>query len=116
MVTSSTKHEMHLPEINIRLIRQGKKTIETRLNDKKRKKIKVGDTIKFTNKSKLTEKVLVRVTERLEYPTFSELFLNHPAFQFGGKDMEELMTIYKYYTIEDEKTFGALGIRFEKIN
>ena len=43
-------HVMKLKPSPMKLFREGHKTIELRLYDEKRKKIAVGDTIKFVNK------------------------------------------------------------------
>ncbi len=51
----------------------------------------------------------------MRHDTFSKLFDAAPAAYFGGKDKGELMTIYKYYTKEEEKRFGVIGIRLELI-
>ena len=44
-------HEMRLHNEPFVLIKNGTKTIELRLNDEKRRQIKVGDTVTFTNRS-----------------------------------------------------------------
>ena len=41
---------MHLDNKNYNLIKDGRKTIEMRLNDPKRASLEVGDVITFTNR------------------------------------------------------------------
>lgn len=106
-------HSMRLHPRPFALVKQGKKTIETRLNDEKRQEISVGDTIEFISRENPEEKVFVRVVSLEKYGTFSELFDSFPPEDFGGVDKENLMSIYQYYSKEDEQKYGVVGIRFE---
>lgn len=108
------KHTMRLHSHPFELILQGNKTIETRLNDEKRRSISVGDIIEFVSREDASQSIEVRVTERLEYDTFEKLFDSHSAEDFGACNKEELHGIYQYYTKEQEKKWGVLGIVFEK--
>ena len=49
------KHIMRLNPIPMENIRNGNKIIELRLYDEKRRKIAVGDTIKFVNSKNITD-------------------------------------------------------------
>ena len=42
-------HNMNLSPVPFEMIKSGQKTIELRLNDEKRQRIKTGDTIIFSN-------------------------------------------------------------------
>ena len=97
------------------LIRDGKKTIETRLYDEKRRDISIGDSIEFSNLDDPDQKLTVRVLALLHFKTFSDLFDAFPAEKFGGKDKEDLMGIYKYYSKEDEEKFTVLGIMIKPV-
>ena len=79
------------------LIREGKKTIETRLYDEKRRKIAIRDIIEFSNINDPHQKITVKVTALLNYATFSDLFDSFPPKDFGGTNKEDLMGIYRYY-------------------
>ena len=43
------KHNMKLQNKSFKMIKNENKEIEMRLNDEKRKKLSIGDTIEFTN-------------------------------------------------------------------
>lgn len=100
---------MNLNPIDFEKVRTGNKTIETRLYDEKRRSINVGDAITFWSNK---DKVNVVVTDLLKYKRFEDLFLNNDFDLFGGDSLENLMTIYKYYSKEDEEKFGVIGIKF----
>lgn len=108
------KHEMKLLAKPFKEILDGSKTVEFILNDEKRKKIKIGDTIEFSKLPDLTEKITVEVLELYQYPTFKDLLLF-----LGYKDEEltnKLQGIYSIYTIEEEKEQGVLGIKIKLLN
>lgn len=95
---------------------RGEKVIESRLYDEKRQKISVGDTIEFNENEKPENIVRVHVTEILRYPTFKELF-NSKASSIFGRESNELLLqeIRQFYSEEDERKYGVVGIRFEVI-
>ena len=67
------KHEMRLHPEPFNLIKKGTKTIEMRLYDEKRKQIKEGDIITFTNRE-TGEKIDTKVLKLHIYPSFEELY------------------------------------------
>ncbi len=56
------KHRMHLYKEPFEMIKSGKKKIEIRLNDEKRQKLKIGDTIVFSKLPDCKDKIEVKVT------------------------------------------------------
>lgn len=107
-------HQMHLDENPFNQIKNGTKTIEIRLNDEKRRQIKVGDTIRFTNL--ITNELLdTKVINLHKFPNFEELYKNFDKTSLGytkeeiasPKDMEA------YYPLEKQKKYGALGIEIK---
>ena len=85
-----------------------------RLNDDKRRKIQTGDIIEFTNTSTL-EKMSCLVVKIYNYKTFEELYLNHSKVSIGYKKDENAKPedMLVYYSMEEIKTFGALGIEIK---
>lgn len=108
-------HEMKLQPLPFEQIKSKTKTIEVRLNDEKRQKIKVGDDIDFSNTENKDKIIKTKVLGIVYNKNFSDLFDTFPATVFGGKDKEDLMGIYKYYSKEDEEKFGVVGIKLEYI-
>ncbi len=110
------KYDMKLNNSPYEKIKKCTKTIELRLNDEKRKKLKVNDIIEFTNRETL-EKMEVIVENIYYYPTFDELYKHFDKVSLGyeendvanSKDMEQ------YYTKEQQEKYGVLGIEIKKV-
>lgn len=109
-------HELHLHDGPFNLIKNGTKTIEMRLYDEKRRMLKVGDIIEFTNRSTF-EKIKTRVKALYEYSTFEELYEHFDKISLGyGKDEEANphdMDIY--YPLEEQKKLGVVAIEIELV-
>ena len=67
-------HKMKLKEIPFERIKNGTKTVEFRLYDEKRRKIKIGDKIEFSKLPDLQEKIIVEVLDLYHEKSFNELF------------------------------------------
>ena len=104
---------MKLNAAPFELIKCGKKTIEMRLLDDKRKLIKVGDSIVFIN-LKTGETLNTFVVNLYYFSTFSELYASLSLLKCGytaetvdnadPKDME------LYYSADEQKKYGVVGI------
>lgn len=101
-------HKMKLNENPFENIKNGTKTIEFRLYDEKRQKIKIGDKIEFSKLPDLQEQLIVDVIDLYREDSFEKLFRKL------YKDEEEIKlktnSMYKYYSPEKEKQYGVLGI------
>lgn len=71
------RHVMHLNAFPFEKIKKGSKTIELRLYDGKRRKVKVGDEVEFT-KINSGEKLLTRVRNIFVFATSEQLYANLP--------------------------------------
>ncbi len=109
-------HYMKLHNDPFNLIKSGTKTIELRLNDLKRQKIKVGDLIEFTNRV-TDEKIVVRVVDLIKFNSFSDLYKNFSKVSMGYREDEEAKPsdMELYYSLEDQEKYGVLAIKIEKI-
>lgn len=76
------KHYMKLQNDPFTKIKNKTKTIEMRLNDGKRRKIKIHDLIEFTN-IKTGEKLFTKVINLHYYNDFDELYKNHDKISIG---------------------------------
>lgn len=113
------EHKMRLQDKYYNYILNGTKKIEIRLNDEKRKNIKIGDKIIFQKLSNTDEYFKVRVTKLLNYNSFLEILNDFDIEILSDKNMtyEELLsTLRTFYTKEEEKEYGVLGIMFELDN
>lgn len=110
------RHTMKLKEDPFERMKNGTKTIEFRLYDEKRRKIKVGDEIEFFKLPKLQERILVRVKNLYRGDSFKNLF----KIIFPDKDNKEINNktekMLKYYTHEQEEEYGVIGIEIEIID
>ena len=104
---------MNLQDKYFNFIKNGTKRIELRLNDEKRRQIKIGDLIEFSNeKDKFTAKVI----GLLEYKDFKALFNDFEIEILANKTMtkqELLGVLSEFYTPEKQEKFSVLGIRVE---
>ena len=107
-------HEMNLHDEPFKLIQNGSKTIELRLNDEKRQLLNIGDTIKFTNRI-TNEEILVRITNLYKYNSFEELYKNFDKVSMGYKEYEEANPIDMelYYSKEEQEKYGVLAIEIK---
>jgi ASC-1-like (ASCH) protein len=97
-------------------ILNGKKLIESRLYDEKRQQINLGDQIEFACVVEPTKIVLTKVRALYRYGSFEELFSDFSPDKFGGESKDELLKeIESFYSVEDQKKFGVVGIRIEVI-
>lgn len=99
-------------------INNGTKRIELRLYDEKRKKIDIGDTIIFKKEPELIDIIKVKVIGLYRCDSFENLFKDFNISIMADISMtkkELLSVLEEFYTIEEQKKYGVLGIRIEKI-
>ena len=112
--------KMKLNTAPFELIRSGKKIFELRLYDDKRRKLEIGDTIKFSNVSEPEEQIAVYVKALLRFTDFESLFEEIGLERCGnGADdsvNDAVQRMYIYYSKEDIIRYGALAIKVEMRN
>ena len=113
------EHRMKLLESPYNKIASGKKIIEIRLFDDKRKNLNVNDTIEFSKLPDLKEKIKVKIVALLRYNSFKDLIDDFSIENYGySKDYpitNFLNNVYKIYSKEEEKKHGVLGIKIKFI-
>ena len=106
-------YRMHLDKEHFENVKAGNKTVEIRLNDKKRREFKVGDKIEFENRADKA-KLEVTITELNIYTSFEELYKHEDKLAMGYKEDEvacpDDMSIY--YSEEDQIKNGVVAIHF----
>lgn len=106
-------HNMRLWRDAFNHIADGSKTIELRLNDEKRQKINIGDTIIFScTQSK--DIITAKVKALHKFADFKELYEQLPLDKCCYS-IDELQTAHftdmeQYYPKEQIEEYGALGI------
>ena len=106
-------HYMNLIPTAFVKIADGSKTIELRLNDEKRQRINVEDTVVF-NCSATKDIIAAQVSGLHKFSDFEELYKALPL-EKCGYTVAELDTAHytdmeQYYTKDQIKNYGALGI------
>lgn len=108
------RYEMRLNKLPFEQMVEGKKTIEVRLNDAKRKLLAIGDEILFSNRDNPNQTIVKKVADLRLYNSFAEMANNENCVLAGfnkGYTVEEVVDCYyTFYTIEEEKRFGVLVI------
>lgn len=77
------EHIMKLAPYPFEMIRNGKKTIELRLYDEKRKSISNGDRITFVNTDDDNDLLRVKVENMFVFNSFEELYKKLPLLECG---------------------------------
>lgn len=111
-------HCMNLEPSAFLKIAKGSKTIELRLNDEKRQRIKIDDRIEFRC-SEINSIISAEVIKLHKFPNFEQLYKVLPL-EKCGYSKNHLKTAHytdmeKYYTKEQIEKYGALGIELQKI-
>lgn len=104
-------HYMRLNHGPFMLIKSKQKSIEMRLNDEKRQKLKVGDQIEFTDKS-TNEKIIVQVVNLHRFSSFEELYNIFGKLKLGYQSGEVASPadMEQYYSKDEMQKFGVVGI------
>ena len=112
-------HQMNLHAAPFEMIARGIKTIEMRLFDERRQKIKVGDEIVFTHADDATQTLRARVLALHVFPSFAELYANLPLLKCGYTEADiataDPADMDIYYSKEKQAQYGALGIEIELV-
>ena len=111
------KHNMKLNNNPYNSICYGKKDIEMRLYDDKRRLINIGDIINFTNIDTL-DNFDVKVIDLHKYDNFDELYKRFDKVRLGYKEDELASSedMEEYYSKEDIDKYGVIGIEIKKID
>ena len=109
------KHIMRLNPIPFESIANGTKTVELRLYDEKRRKLRIGDVIEFVSTENGSRTVEVRVTDLLLFDSFDALYKSLPLSACGYAE-DELDTaspedMEQYYSKEKQAQYGVVGIQ-----
>ena len=108
-------HRMHLQAEHYVKILRGEKTIELRLYDEKRQKIKCGDEIELINASDREQKLMVQVVALHRFNSFWELFSALSVHACGFNSIDDYKVMEAYYSEKEQFLWGVVGIEFKTI-
>lgn len=99
-----------LQEEFFELVKNGKKTVEGRLNKEKWVLLMVGDTLKMNCKEKTITKKVCKI---MKYKTLELFFDAHLNEALPGKSKEEAFKIYHDMFKGDEQNYDVLALSLE---
>jgi ASC-1-like (ASCH) protein len=105
-------YDIHVQEPAFSQIRDGVKKIEGRLSRSKFTEMKTGDELL------LNETVKLKILNKTEHKTFREMisFFGFENVIPEAETLEEAEAVYfKYYSKEDEATFGVIALEIKVI-
>lgn len=107
-------YHMNLNPKPFQWIASGKKDVEMRLNDERRKDIQAGDFIEFTH-TETGEKLLVEVVGCHSFRDFAELYKAYPKTRIGYSKFSKAdpKDMLQYYSQEKIDCYGALAIEIK---
>lgn len=108
--------KIHLDSDIFGIIKTGTKDIEVRLNDEKRKKLKVGDTLIFFKRPLDDESVTKKVKKLEYYNSFEELVKHYEMKRIyldGCSEQKYLELMERFYSKEEQDKYGVVAIIFE---
>ena len=111
---SLPEHRMKLEPEAFARMESGQKTIELRLYDEKRRRIKAGDIIRFESTEDDLDILRVKVEGMRFFASFDELYAALPLTACGYTP-EEAGTasprdMDRYYSAEEQRRWGVVGI------
>ena len=108
---------LHLDSDVFDVVKNGKKDVEVRVNDLKRRKLKIGDTLIFLKRPNDDEEIRAEVMKLDYYDTFNSLVNNYEMERLYldkfSKD-EWLNLMERFYTKDEQKLWGVVAITFKK--
>ena len=109
-------HTMKVQTKYYRLLKARIKIIELRLWDEKRRQIKVGDKITFSDLSDPSDTFVAEVIALHRASSFDKLCDIIQPQQAGFSTKQELLDcLQEFYTPEAQKNYGVVGIEIKRI-
>ena len=108
--------KLRLHDYVFELIRNKTKDVEVRVNDEKRRQLKIGDTLIFINRGNEEEQVSVTVTDLKYYKDFSEVADNYEMKRLYLEDYskEDYVKLFdEFYSKEEVEENGVVAIEFK---
>lgn len=110
-------YEMNLHDEPFNAIKRNQKVIEMRLNDERRKDLKVNDLIIFSN-NLTNEKLEAIILDIKKYHDFYELYSNYKKEELGylKNEIADPKDMYQYYSKEQILKYGVIAIKIKTID
>lgn len=109
---------IHLHPDVFSIVKDGRKDVEIRVNDEKRRKLKIGDDLIFLKRPDNIESIKAKVIDLKYFKNFSEVVDNFEMERIYLKDYSKddyLSEMRRFYTDEEQKECGVVAIIFERL-
>ena len=106
---------IHLDKEIFENVKYGTKNIEVRVNDEKRRRLKVGDKITFLLRPDDLESIDAVVEDLIYYKNFKDLVEDYTEEELYPSEYtkEEFLTLLKkFYSDEEIDKYGTVAIKF----
>ena len=109
---------IHLDSDVFSVVKNESKNVEVRVNDSKRRKLNVGDTLIFLKRPNDDEEIRGTVTKLVYFNNFLEVVDNYPIERlyldnYNKEDFIKLLG--RFYSDEEVKEYGVVAIEFELV-
>lgn len=110
-------HSLRLNKAPFEAIKARTKTIEMRLYDEKRQKIKVGDEIIFSLRDDSSQTLHCKVKSISVFDSFKELYNNYDKVCLGYLSSEPASSedMEQYYSKDEQALYGVVAIEVEVV-
>lgn len=108
--------KVHLHPDVYEIVRLGSKNVEARVNDEKRRQLKVGDTLLFLKRPLEEESCEAKVVELKYFDNFKDMGLYYDMKRLYLEDYTLdmwLKELSRFYSDEEIKENGVVAIEFE---
>ena len=109
--------KVHLDPDIFEIVKNGSKTVEVRLNDEKRRMLKIGDELIFINNDNENEIIESIVTDLKYYNNFEQLmeeYLVEEVYKTGVTKECFLNLLQRFYNEQQQEEYGVVAIRYKK--
>ena len=109
--------EMNLQPAPFEKIKEKTKTIEMRLYDEKRKTLRAGDYVRFTNVEN-GETLVCQVVALHPFANFEQLYqrFEKTTLGYAVEETASPADMLAYYNQDDVLRYGVLGIEIERVS
>ena len=106
---------IHLDSDIFDIVKNNSKDVEIRVNDEKRRKLKVGDTLVFLKRPDDDEELRATITDLVYFNNFLEVVDNYPMKriyldEYTKEDFINLIS--RFYSEEEVNKYGVVAIEF----
>lgn len=110
-------HFLHLNPEYYALVKNGKKTIEMRLLDEKRKTYQLGDNLIFIQRNNENLQLKTKIVALHKFKNFAELYRNLDKVKLGYAPDEHAdpADMESFYPLKQQEELGVVGIEFNLI-